>query len=144
MVCVNFICVYRFIHIGESTMPIRGFRSISISESIYARFNEDYHKSRDGLAALGIRSLSGYMSYLLESRIKEEQTLASHVPMIRKVSVEDGRAVMLDNTIDRIAEVVPRDGRLYCLLCADNNCLHVGFAYALPEISAVLASGDAE
>ena len=125
-------------------MPTRGFRSIGISESTYARFNEDYLKSQDDLAVLGIRSLSGYMSYLLDSRIKEDQVLASHVPMVRKVSAEDGRVVILDNTIDRIAEVVPRDGKPYCLLCADNNCLHVGFAYALPEIDAILASGDAE
>ena len=125
-------------------MPLQGFRSITISESTYTRFSDDYLKNRDDLAVLGIHSLSGYMSYLLESRMQEDQILARHVPMIKKVSVNDGRAVMLDNTIDRIAEVVARNGELHCQLCAKNNCLHVGFAYALPEISTVLASGDAE
>lgn len=125
-------------------MPLKGFRSITISESTYTRFSDDYLKNREDLAVLGIHSLSGYMSYLLESRMQEDQILARHVPMIKKVSVNDGRAVMLDNTIDRIAEVVARNRELHCQLCAKNNCLHVGFAYALPEISTVLASGDAE
>lgn len=125
-------------------MPLREFRSITVSESTYTRFSDDYLKNKDGLATLGIRSLSGYMSYLLESRMQEDQILARHVPMIKKVSVDDGRAVILDNTIGRIAEVVARNGELHCQLCAMNNCLHVGFAYALPEISTVLASSNAE
>lgn len=143
-ICVIFIFLYQIIQIDRSIMPLKKFRSISISDSTYTRFSDDYLKNSDGLAVLGVHSLSGYMSYLLESRMQEDRILARHVPMIKKVSVDAGRAVLLDNTIDRIAEVVARDGELRCQLCAKNNCLHVGFAYALPEISTVLASGDAE
>lgn len=125
-------------------MPKKGFKSITISENIYARFNADYLKSRDGLTGRGINSLSGYMSYLLESRMREDKILARHVPMIKKVSVDNDRAVILDNTISRIAEVVVRNGDLYCQLCAKNDCLHVGFAYALPDINMVLVPDDAE
>ena len=123
-------------------MPKNGFRSITVSESVYKRFNNDYLKSKDDLAVRGIRSLSGYISYMLESRMQENEILAHYAPMIKKVMVDDDRVVIMDNTINRIAEVVARNGELYCQLCGENDCLHVGFAYALPEVSRVLNLRD--
>ncbi len=119
-------------------MPKNGFRSITISESIYNKFNRIYLGSKDELAIKGIRSLSGYISYMLESRMQEDEALARHVPMIKKIAVEEDRVVLLDNEKNRIAEVVARDGELYCQLCEVIGCMHAGFAYALPEVNAML------
>ena len=92
-------------------MPKEGFRSITVSEDVYDRFNSDYLKSKSDLAIRGVRSLSGYISYMLEERMREDEALSLHAPMMKKISVDDGRVVLLDNTINRIAEVVVQDGR---------------------------------
>ena len=125
-------------------MPKEGFRSITVSEDVYDRFNNDYLKSKSDLAIRGVRSLSGYISYMLEERMREDEALSLHAPMMKRVSVDDGRVVLLDNTINRIAEVVVKDGELHCQLCEEDGCLHVGFAYALPEVNAILSAHVAE
>ena len=121
-------------------MPKEGFRSITVSEDVYDRFNNDYLKSKSDLAIRGVRSLSGYISYMLEERMREDEALSLHAPMMKKISVDDGRVVLLDNTINRIAEVVVQNGELHCQLCEEDGCLHVGFAYALPDVNTVLSA----
>ena len=119
-------------------MPKEGFKSITVSETVYKRFNEAYDNSKDALAIRGVRSLSGYISYMLEERMQENEAMAMHAPRIKKISVDGDRVVLLDSKMGRIAEVVFQNGKMFCQLCEANNCLHVGFAYALPEVYAAL------
>lgn len=121
-----------------------GFRSITIPESVYERFSRDYQESKNDLAVRGIRSLSGYISYMFESRMQENETLARRAPMIKRVSTDSDRAVLLDNTTNRIAEIVFQNGELFCQLCEESDCLHTGFAYALPEVNAALGARGIE
>lgn len=104
----------------------------------YRQFNEDYQKHKSDLAIIGVRSLSGYISYLLEEQMQENETLATHTPAMKKISNDDERVVLLDSTINRITEIVVRDGELSCRLCESNDCMHVGFAYALPAAHIIL------
>ena len=120
-------------------MPKEGFKSITVSETVYKRFNEAYANSKDTLAVRGIRSLSGYISYMLEERMQENEAMAVHAPRMKKISVDDDRVVLLDSKLNRIAEVVVQNGAMFCQLCEENNCLHVGFAYALPEVYTALS-----
>ncbi len=39
-----------------------------------------------------------------------------------------------DNKINRIAEVLLKEGELQCLLDERADCVHVGFVYSLPEL----------
>ena len=120
-------------------MPKEGFKSITVSETVYKRFNEAYDNSKDALAIRGVRSLSGYISYMLEERMQENEAMAVHAPRMKKISVDDDRVVLLDSKMNRIAEVVVQNGAMFCQLCEENNCLHVGFAYALPEVYTALS-----
>ncbi|MCE2507792.1 MAG: hypothetical protein J4G04_00590 [Nitrosopumilaceae archaeon] len=120
-------------------MPKEGFKSITVSETVYKRFNEAYANSKDTLAVRGIRSLSGYISYMLEERMQENEAMAVHAPRMKKISVDDDRVVLLDSKVNRIAEVAVQNGVMFCQLCEENNCLHVGFAYALPEVYTALS-----
>ncbi len=120
-------------------MPKEGFKSITVSETVYNRFNDAYANSKDTLAVQGIRSLSGYISYMLEERMQENEAMARHAPRIKKIAVDDDRVVLLDTKLNRIAEVAVQNGVMFCQLCEEKNCLHVGFAYAMPEIYKVLS-----
>lgn len=119
-------------------MPKEGFRSITVSEPVYNRFNDAYTNNKESLAIRGIRSLSGYISYMLEERMQDDETLATYAPRIKKISTEDNRVVLLDTTANRIAEVVVQNNTLFCQLCESDSCLHVGFAHALPEVGIIL------
>ena len=119
-------------------MPKNGFRSITVSETIYNRFNHAYAASKESLAARGVRSLSGYISYMLEDRMREDEATATSAPKMRKISVEGDRVILHDTMANRVAEVAVRDGTLFCHLCEKKDCIHVGFALSLPEVYAVL------
>ena len=121
-------------------MPKQEYKSITVSEVVYNHFNEDYLKSKKYLDMKGVRSFSGYVAYMLESRIREDEALARYAPPITKISVDNDRVVVLDSMKNRIAEVVVQNGELYCQLCRVDDCLHVGFAYALPEVNMVLSA----
>lgn len=121
-------------------MPKKGFKSITVSESVYDKFSDTYAKNKDALAVKGIRSISGYVSYMLEERMQESELLAKHAPMFKKISIDDDRVVMLDNVKNRVVEVAIQNGTLVCQLCEETDCVHVGYAAALPEVYSVMAA----
>ena len=52
-------------------MPKPGFKSITISEVVYDKFNQTYQKNKDELTMKGVNSFAGYVTYLLEDVMKK-------------------------------------------------------------------------
>ena len=51
-----------------------------------------------------------------------------------------GNSIMIkDNKIGRLVEVQVHGKELVCLYCKKNDCVHVGFAYAIPEVYRVMS-----
>lgn len=121
-------------------MPKGGFKSITVSDTVYDRFSASYQQKKNDLAHKGIRSLSGYVSHMLEERMQEDKVLARHAPLIKKISVDQDRIVLLDEMKKRIVEVTFQEGALFCQLCEEKDCLHVGYALAQPEIYEALTA----
>ena len=46
-------------------MPKPGFKSITISESVYDKFHDVYEKNKDKLTMKGVNSFAGYITCLL-------------------------------------------------------------------------------
>jgi len=121
-------------------MPKAGFKSITISEEVYNRFHDTYKKSKQDLAMKGINSFAGYITFMMEDLMQKDDTFARYAPKLEKISIDDDRVVVKDNIKNRIAEVAVQNNELYCLLCEEKNCVHVGFVFSLPEIYEVLNS----
>ena len=86
----------------------------------------------------GVNSFSGYITYMLEELVQKDKTFARYAPKLEKISVDDDRVVLKDNIKNRIAEVVIQRGELYCQLCDEKYCVHIGFVFSLPEVYEVL------
>jgi hypothetical protein len=41
---------------------------------------------------------------------------------------------------NRIAEVAIQNGELFCLLCDEKDCVHIGYVFALPDVYEILNS----
>ncbi|KAG2474897.1 MAG: hypothetical protein ACE1YX_03590 [Nitrosopumilaceae archaeon] len=121
-------------------MPKAGFKSITISESIYDRFYDVFDKNKQELSRKGVNSFAGYITYLLEDVMQKDRTFARYAPKLEKVAVDDDRVVIKDNIKNRIAEVVVQNGELYCLLCEEKDCFHIGFVFSLPDVYEILSS----
>ena len=121
-------------------MPKPGFKSITLSETVYDKFNEAYQKNKAELTMKGGNSFAGYVTYLLEQMIQKDKTFARFAPKLEKISIDSDRVVLKDNIQNRIAEVVIQNGELFCLLCDEKDCVHVGYIFSIPDIYEILNS----
>ena len=65
--------------------------------------------------------------------VTRHDAFAKHVPYMESYLYQN-RVVLKDNKRNRIAEVMLKEGELQCLLDERADCVHVGFAYSLPEL----------
>jgi hypothetical protein len=119
-------------------LPKEGFKSITVSEVVYSKFFDVYQKNKQDLLMKGVNSFSGYVTYMLEEMMQKDKTFAKYAPKIEKISVDEDRVILKDTIKNRIAEVAMQRGELFCQLCEDKNCVHVGFAWAIPEVYELL------
>jgi hypothetical protein len=116
-------------------LPKPGFKSITISETVYDKFHDVYQKSKGDLP---VNSFSGYVTYMLEEMMQKDKTFARYAPKIEKISIDDDRVILKDNMKNRIAEVAVQKGELFCQLCDEKDCVHVGYVFSLPDVYEVL------
>ena len=119
-------------------MPKAGFKSITVSETVYDEFHNVYQNSKDDLTMKGVNSFSGYVTYMLEEMMHKDKTFARYAPKIEKISIDDDRVILKDNMKNRIAEVAVQKGELFCQLCDEKDCVHVGYVFSLPDVYEVL------
>ncbi len=119
-------------------MPKDGFKSITVSETVYDKFFDVYQKSKEELLMKGVNSFSGYITYMLEENIQKDKTFARYAPKLEKISVDDDRVILKDNIKNRIAEVTIQRGELFCQLCEEKDCVHIGFVFSLPDVYEIL------
>ena len=105
---------------------------------VYEKFSPVYEKNKERLSLKGINSFSEYVSFMLDEMIKKDKSFARHAPKIEKISVDDDRVILKDNIKNRIAEVAVQKGELFCQLCDEKDCVHVGFVFSLPDVYEVL------
>ena len=125
---------------GKGTMPKEGFKSITVSDTVYDKYYEIYLKNKQELVMKGVNSFAGYITYMLEQTMQKDKTFAKYAPKLEKVSIDDDRVIVKDNIKNRIAEVTVQRGELYCQLCEEKNCFHVGFVFSLPDVYEILNS----
>ncbi|WP_268541232.1 hypothetical protein [Candidatus Nitrosotenuis cloacae] len=121
-------------------MPKAGFKSITVSEEVYDKFFDVFEKNKPELMMKGINSFSGYVTYMLEETMQKDKTFARYAPKIEKVAVDEDRVILKDNIKNRISEVTIQRGELFCQLCEEKDCVHVGYVFSLPDVYEVLNS----
>ena len=66
-------------------------------------------------------------------RLKEE-FLEKNLPRFKKLNFEDGMIVIHDKEKRIYTEIGLEKGYVHCTSCDSNDCEHVTYAYALPEL----------
>jgi len=119
-------------------MPKSGFKSYALKEELYNSLQEKYEKDKEELQKQGINSLSAFLTHLMSKNVEEQITQQKYKQGIEKVRIISDTVVLKDNTIDRIIELKIKNGKLYCEFDGKSDCMHVGFAYSIPEINELL------
>ena len=66
-------------------------------------------------------------------KMAESLLLAKGVQEIEKIRILGNIIILKDNINDRIIELKIQKGEIFCEFDKTNECIHVGFAYSLPE-----------
>jgi len=131
---------YLKVRLEDRKLPKEGFKSITVSETVYDKFHDVYQKNKNELLMKGVNSFAGYVTYMLEEMMQKDKTFARYAPKLEKISVDGDRVILKDNIKNRVAEVAIQRGELFCQLCEEKNCVHVGFVFSLPDVYEVLNS----
>ena len=115
-------------------MPKEGFTSLSLNEKIYDYWFKNYQKNKEKLKMKGISSFSSYLIKIINENKQETETLL----LFSKISLNDNILVIKDNTSKEEIELQIQQSKIFCKNHKSANCIHVGFAYSLPEIYPLL------
>lgn len=119
-------------------MPAKGWVSLTISEALYNKLKERYK-----LANKPLIPFTPWVSQYILEKLEEDEYLYRYAPGLQFIGVEDNIVDIRDFFIDRIVEVEIHDrgiGKrfLYCRYCERDDCLHVGFCFAIREVNKIL------
>ncbi len=119
----------------------RKYTGIVVSKDIYERLRTQVEKKSSKLRAR--ISISDYVESLIINKIEEEELL-SEVGQFLSFAERSGDKIFINDWVrGRIAPVslkVNPDGsfKLFCEFDNSDSCVHVGYAYSLPELYRML------
>jgi hypothetical protein len=112
-------------------LPTKGYQTITVKESVYAKLVDAYERKKRDLIMEDIKSYTSYAQKLLEFAI-EQDTLEGR---FRMISFDDNVIRVRDYFRQKDAEVeIIEKSKVYCRLDETGNCDHVGFVLANPLV----------
>jgi hypothetical protein len=99
---------------------------------------EIFKETYDAMKAIATKkrwSTKDYINTVLLEAIERDKFLQSYAPSLTKVGYEDDILFIRDTKLGKTAEVYLRDRALYCNVCDSKDCVHIHYAFALPEIA---------
>lgn len=118
-------------------MVKEGWTQIIVKDDLAARLRarlEEEHR-----LARRKPELSTYVQDLLWDVLERDEILRRYGPFMEYREAYDSRIRLQDNRSHELVEVQARDGKLVCLKDHREDCVHVGFCFAIPEVYKVLA-----
>ena len=113
-------------------MPKPGFKSFSLKEDIYNELFSKYGKNKETLKKKGINSFSAYLISILNESIKN--IILPESTFFEKIFHDETSIAIKDKKKNKIIEISISKGKLFCNQDNSNSCIHIGFAYSLPEV----------
>lgn len=76
-----------------------------------------------------------YINSVLMEAIERDKFLQTYAPNLSKVGYQDNMLFIRDAKQGKTAEIYLKDKVLYCGLCESKDCIHIHYAFALPEVA---------
>jgi len=117
-------------------MPAKGYASITVSEGIYRKLKETYNKetSREKVKL----SLSKWTEKYLWDVVEENEAWRGYMPFLQEEEITEEGIFIRDNRLNRLVQLSIKEGDLFCDLDRASNCVHIGFAWSIPQVYRVM------
>src|SRR5579875_620209 len=120
-------------------MPKEGFSVITITQEVHDKARTRYIQKVKSGQVESNKSFSRYINDLILHVIEADENLSLQAPFMQKIGLQDNSIMIKDNKIGRIVEVQVHGKDLLCMLDERKDCVHVGFACAIPEVYRLMA-----
>jgi hypothetical protein len=122
-------------------MPLKGFKNLTIREELYDKLRSMYEEAVKAKKTQ-VAFTSWVSDYILE-KTEEDELLRRHAPFLSFIGAYGNEVHIADYFENRIVEVEFHDqgiGKkiMYCRHCERDDCLHVGFCFAIREVNKAL------
>jgi hypothetical protein len=99
---------------------------------------EIFKETYDSMKAIATKkrwSTKDYINTVLLEAIERDKFLHLYAPLLSKVGYEDNILFIRDAKLGKTTEISLRDRSLYCNVCDSKDCVHIHYAFALPEMA---------
>lgn len=117
-------------------MPKKGFKSYSLKDKTYDFWTNEYRKNKDTLKQQGITSFSAFITYMMSKSLEQSHMQSKQI--MKVIYLKDNLLAIQDNIQNHIVNLLIQNGKIKCLLDKKEDCVHVGYAYSIPEVYKLL------
>jgi len=111
-------------------MPGKGYQVITVTQELYDRVKVKAQKEK--------KSISSYAAEVLACYMEADEKLSRYAPFIEVIGFEGNSVILRDHKDDQIIDVRLRDKKLHCVHDEADDCIHVSFCHALPQVRKVV------
>ncbi len=119
-------------------MPDKKWSAVLVRAEYIDGLKAIYERKKHPLLDAGINTFTGFVNDLIWHVIEADELLSQKAPFLSEMGMTEDGVTIRDAKLDRIVEVKVRNGELVCNLDNSNDCIHVGFAYAIPEVYRIM------
>ena len=118
-------------------MPKNGFKSYALKEKLYDFWENEYKDKKEDLRKKGITSFSAYLTNLINESITKTPP-NSNESFMSMIYLKDNLLGIQDNIQNCVIDLLIKNGNITCLVDDKDDCVHVGFAYSIPNVNKLL------
>ncbi len=116
-------------------MPRKGYMCLNVPQAVYERIKEEADKRGSTISSLA--------EQVILENLETQELMKEYGPFLSYVDNSENTIFINDWRLQRIAAVriqEKQDGSvsLFCELDQSENCVHVGFVFALPKFYKIL------
>ncbi len=120
---------------------MKGWRTLIVREETFNRLRASYekHKEWHRYKEKNITFTAWLDGYILTS-LEDYELLQRYAPALEYIGTTANTIIIKDYLKDVIAEVElsADDKSLYCRYCETDNCIHIGFCFAIKDVNRIL------
>ena len=121
-------------------MSERSYKNISIKNE----FAEAIEKFIRQNPQLGYRSIAAFLEDSSRRRLEELKATEDQLPRMEQINFDENGVKIHDRQLHRVADVNFSPKGIWCNLCKKDECEHIAFALAEPDIQAIICKKKKE
>lgn len=120
----------------ELSMPLaKGAQNITIRAEVFARLKQKLIEKQQRNALDENKKIGSFVNDLLIDVLEKDKFLSVMMPYYSPIGIHDNTLFIKDERNKKVAEIYLKDHTLYCDLDQTQDCEHIHFAYAIPEVA---------